>query len=405
MGRARTLQGALFASICAASFLGGTGCAEDRILPVPFVCGDGVKDPNEQCDVADIGCVRCRIAPGYTCTEEAGDDGGTVTKCVARCGDGEVAPGKEECDPPDGITCDSSCQGAAKTAACDLTGYWLVREMAFSVDSVIQAIQTVSTWYIVKMSQTGEVVQIDKAISCGIIVTGSATVQPTDEGVRNMIWSNPQDLDAQSLPVNPRPPRRGTFRDLGDRCELTLDRHYTIRGADEGRFTPADFVSSPDLATLPPLPYEIDPINPTLANVDGALDTDGDGLLGFAYVLSGAIEGRRNAAQRDWVEYFTPSDWVIPRFAIEFSVRERYANQESILSVTNCTPTLCPFLVANATPHGALNHRAHYLYLGNSITEPRVSRILTRELKEDREADFQSCLNERIALPHDPAKQ
>ena len=57
------------------------------------VCGDGVVDPDEECDdgdemVAD-GCSGCRIDPLWTCSGEPSD-------CF-QCGDGFLNPG-EECD-------------------------------------------------------------------------------------------------------------------------------------------------------------------------------------------------------------------------------------------------------------------------------------------------------------------
>jgi hypothetical protein len=46
-----------------------------------------------------------------------------------------------------------------------------------------------------------------------------------------------------------------------------------------------------------------------------------------------------------------------------------------------------------------------FLYLGKDMADPRVSRVVTRELKQDIDADLQTCANVRTALPHDPAKQ
>lgn len=56
-------------------------------------CGDGVIDPEEECDDGDMmvadGCSGCRIDPLYTCTGQPSD-------CY-KCGDGFINPG-EECD-------------------------------------------------------------------------------------------------------------------------------------------------------------------------------------------------------------------------------------------------------------------------------------------------------------------
>ncbi len=63
--------------------------------PPPDVCGNGFMEPGEECDdsntLAGDGC-------SPTCTIEEGE-----------CGDGTVDP-PEQCDPPDGVTCDDQCQ-------------------------------------------------------------------------------------------------------------------------------------------------------------------------------------------------------------------------------------------------------------------------------------------------------
>jgi cysteine-rich repeat protein len=51
------------------------------------VCGDGVRQGAEQCDVGDatenVGCAQCRVLPGYSCSGQAPD------VCLPGCGDGK----------------------------------------------------------------------------------------------------------------------------------------------------------------------------------------------------------------------------------------------------------------------------------------------------------------------------
>ncbi len=357
-------------------------------MPVDAVCGDGVKEGAEECDVASIGCVECHVAKGFSCTE---------TDCTTTCGDG-IRAGDEQCEPPDGTTCDSSCQTATKSEACDMNGYWIVRQTSFSIDDVVNQVQTASNWYAYKLSQTGTGFQVERALACGIYVTGSATVSLDDAATRALLSLNPQDE------TSPRGPRRGTFAPSGDGCDFEMDRHYMVRGVDPS-FLPANFLAKPDLATLPPLPYEDDPEHPTGAHLEGAVDTDGDGKPGLAFRLTGNASGVRNAAQRDWNEYYTDSSFQIPAQAIEFTAGTRFDNQENILVVSRCPLIGCGLLLAGSVPAIDLKHRVTFRYLGKSLDEPRVAAVFTAEPGASPDSDFATCANVRAALAHDPSKE
>ncbi|HMJ13829.1 MAG TPA: DUF4215 domain-containing protein [Polyangiaceae bacterium] len=387
MTRALILQTSM---ACAALSL--LGCATDRVLPVGSECGNLTKEGVEECDLADTGgCVECRVVPGWQCNDAS---------CSSVCGDG-IAVGDEQCEPPNGTSCDSACRTGTKTEDCDMTGYWVVRETSFNIDHVISQVQTSSNWSVLALVQSGEVFHVDKAVSCGIQVSGTATVQLSDGGLRALVHANAQDTDAPP----PRAPRQGRFVATADGCSFSMDRYYVVRGAEEARFLPPDFNAKPELATLTPLPREEDPQNPTGEFTDGAQDTDGDDLPGLAWRISGTATGVRNVAQRDWYEYFTAPTTRIERRALEFVSDMAYANQESILHVSRCPPLGCGLLVAGSHPAGNLRHRAKFLYLGKELADPRVSRIVARELKQDIDADLQTCANARLALAHDPAKE
>jgi hypothetical protein len=179
-----------------------------------------------------------------------------------------------------------------------------------------------------------------------------------------------------------------------------MDRTYLVRGA-EPRFLPPDFLAKPDLASLPPLPSESDPENPTGKDSAGAVDTDNDGHLGVAFRISGNISGVRNVAQRDWNEYFTAPDSVIAQNALEFVAGVKFDNQENILYVSHCPAVGCGLLLAGSAPATNLHDRVTFRYLGKDIGDARVSRILAAELKVDMDADMETCANVRSALVHD----
>jgi hypothetical protein len=281
-----------------------------------------------------------------------------------------------------------------------MSGYWIVRQTDFSRDSVLEQVQTSSNWYALKITQTGNAFRVDKGIFCGIRVTGSATAQLSDNGVRGLIHENPQDSDTPP----PRLPRGGTFVSDGANCAFAMDRTYIVRGV-EPRFLPPDFSTKPALSTLVPLPFEEDPEQPTGANAGGSIDVDGDGHPGVAFRISGNASGVRHVAQRDWNEYSTPPDAPIAQHALEFVARVTFDNQENILEITGCPPIGCGILTATSRPATELPGRVTFRYLGAALGDPRVSRVVTAELKQDIEDDMRTCENVRAALVHDSSRK
>ncbi len=100
--------------VCTVDSCDETGdlCVSDS---VSCVCGDGEVFPPEQCDPPDaLTCdVDCTLLAATTTTSSTTTQSSTTTTSITTttvpCGNGSIDPG-EECDPPDGITCDPTCQ-------------------------------------------------------------------------------------------------------------------------------------------------------------------------------------------------------------------------------------------------------------------------------------------------------
>jgi hypothetical protein len=281
-----------------------------------------------------------------------------------------------------------------------MTGYWIARQTDFSIDDVLSQVQTSSNWYIFKIVQSGSTFEVETSIFCGLRVTGSATVDLTDPGARGLLWLNPHGRDVPA----PRQARQGTFAPGGDGCAFTMDRHYIVRGGDPS-LLPADFRAKPELSTLPPLPEVNDPQAPPPAMLPGAADEDADGVPGIKFQISGNATGARSVVQRDWNEYFSEPSGPIPENALEFRAVVRFDNQEKILAVSGCPLVGCGILLAGSRPAPSLPGRVVFRYLGKSLDEPRVQRIIGGPLKTNADTDLQTCAKARASLPHDPSKQ
>lgn len=360
--------------LCAAAAC--AACAHDSVEPDTTSdsdCGNGVVEPGEACDVDSPGCQACVVVPNWTCDADG---------CAQVCGDGVV-------DANGG----SGCEKPRREADCDVSGWWAARETDYTRDSVLGGIQTSSTWYALHLEQSGDDFHVVDQIECGIHVTGSAVVDDTPGTLRALMYAN--RMDAQSA----HGARHGTAKPASGGCALTLDRWYKVRGADAS-FLPADFASSPALASLPPLP-SVDNIVTDTSTPAGSVDQDGDGIPGAAFGINAfVVIGVRNAAQRDWKEYATLSGTSFPAGALELSVPGAFDLQENVLRVSGCGSG-CALVGSQAHAASDLKGRLTLSYLGRTLSGPRVLRVIARTPREDLQSDLTTCANVRLVLPHD----
>ena len=366
-------------------------CTHDVVLPntgTTDTCGDGVVGPDEECDPANPspGCTNCLVTPGWKCVDN---------NCFYPCGDGISGDGQ-------------FCQNATKDTACDMTGWWLARENDSVVDAILGAPQPASTWYLYRFTQSGPTFQIEQAIHCGFHVTGSATVDYTPGSIRGLLYENDPTVSGPH-------PRYGTFQLQGSACTFTFNRHYRIRGG-QTPLLPADFTTHPALSTLPPLPYEDDPLHPTGQHLQYQEDTDGDGWPGIASQITGLASGIRESTQRDFKEYatsppgnFVPGGETVPPNSIQFTVHGNWDLQESVLEVHDCGESadggegVCGLIKTPGNPNDArFPPRITMRYLGSTLTSPRVASVVLSDPGVSADLDVETCANVRIALPHDP---
>ena len=358
------------------------GCVQDRVLPNEpdeAECGDHIVASTEDCDTDGPGCSSCHVVPGWQCI---------ANDCNPLCGDGILGDGP-------------TCQNARKAEACDMTGYWVTRETAFTRDAVLNEIQTTSAWFIYRFSQQGNDFQVEQALNCGVRTTGSATVEATGGSLRALLYSTALG------PNTPRGPRRGTFAPDGAGCALTFERWYNGRGILD-TLLPADFRVKPDLDALPAIPFESNPTNPTQSDsalfAAGADDAEHDGIPGMAFRITGIAAGVRNSAQRDYKEYATLPGLPVPKNTILMTVPGAWDLQESVLRVTDCGLS-CGLVSSRAFVAKDHPPRIVFRFLGKSLSGPAVSAVVKGNLGDSVEADLGTCGNVRNALPHDPSKQ
>jgi hypothetical protein len=348
------------------------GCARDVVLPdevIASTCGNGVAEAEEECDVASPGCVNCQVQPEWTCT---------ATGCSQLCVDGVVGTGAD-------------CEDPHRDSACDLTGYWAVRETDYLVDDVFGQIQVSSNWFLYHVSQTGDSFEIDASLDCGVHVTGSATIDYPPATKRGVIWLNAQDGTDPT-----RGNRTGTSTTTPGGCAIALNLWYFVWGATEA-FLPTSFASDEALTDLQPLPAVADPVHGNVFPA-GATDPTTTGVPGFGVVLSGVLPGLRYSAQRSQTSYASTSD--VTSGALSFELPGIFNAQESVLRVTECGQG-CALLEALAGPASNMPPNAEWQFIGKTLGSARVAPIVVAAPRVDIDLDLQTCANIQALLPHD----
>ena len=253
---------------------------------------------------------------------------------------------------------DSPTEGNAATAQdadCDMSGLWMVAQI--TVSEALGLPQSSTAWHFFELSQTGTTVEVSDHYDCGIQVVGTAQVNLSRAA-----------LEAQ-MEYNGQKGRKGTMRKEGDSCVFEFEPFWSVRGAEAERFLPGGIRNSTEsiaaVSAMLPLP--------TPDHLDGAIDPDGDGILGLAFEVSGLISGTRNAVQRDWNRWFTaPGFEITPNVNWDegLVVRADFDNDEQVLDPPS------GFLASSAAPKTNAEHEVRLRFLGRDASDPRAVAMM-----------------------------
>lgn len=346
--------------------LAASACVHDAVLPdeqIAPVCGNGIVEPGEACDVDSPGCVGCVVVPTWTC------NGG----CTPVCGDGVA------------------CPNARRDDACSMQGFWAARESTYLREPILGSIQVSSQWYLYELAQDGDAFHVVSSLDCGILVTGSATVRYSPDALRAMLHANRQEGSRG------RPARRGLARAVPAGCEIAWDRWYNVRGITDD-YLPADFLARPELDTLKELPIVRDPV--ANERPEGTTDPDADGSPGLAFQIAGLAGGTRNSIQRDFKEYATPPGASVPAASLSFVIPGHHDLQENVMRVTECG-SACSLIATVARVAKDVPPRLALAFVGRTATGERTRLVAPRPIASSVDADLAICANVRLLLPHD----
>ena len=321
------------------------------------------NDPSEVADVDDDPSLPVNVdddrSPGADVDSSTTDeDGGMV---VASHGDG----GSHDAGGPRG----------ASDPQCDMSGLWMVKQLTRS--EALGLGQFANYYYFFELSQAGEDVSVVSQMDCNIIVEGSVEVTVNEATRRTLMTRNSQRS------------RRATMRRQDDaHCALAFERFWSVRGADEAKFTPVPRTSKESVAELRArLPL------PTAQARAGAEDWEDDGQPGIAWQITGIASGTRNTVQRDYTEWFTDATHTVAPardFRMPLVLRASFDNDENVINATS------GLVGSLAVADQRAEHRVTFSFLGRDANDARAKAVLDDD-------PLVTCNHIVSALPHENA--
>jgi hypothetical protein len=268
---------------------------------------------------------------------------------------------------PDASAQDGGVLDQLPEGPCDLTGRWMLHVTTFTTPDTALAsgAQKTSTWHYYEVQQEGDAFEVTRGLWCDTFTTGDANVAITTEARHAMAEHN----EARG--------RKGTYRELGDECELEIERLYVLYSVGPyAKFAggldgpPGVLPDEPELSELTPLP---------LTTADGAEDWDLDGVIGMQWVISDSPlgSGVRHSVQRQWGDM----GGTTAQDARDFVIDAQWDMGENILEASS------PFLMTGAKVRDTAQPKARWVRTDVSI------------LGKDDDA---TCGHVIDALPHEP---
>ncbi|MBN1655286.1 MAG: hypothetical protein JXA30_16085 [Deltaproteobacteria bacterium] len=184
------------------------------------------------------------------------------------------------------------------SADCQLSGKWisLQRTMSIALGGAMK--QAGHNWAYWEFEQSGTEVVVKKGLKCGVIIIERSESTFSEVIAGPALWNG---LTNNIFNTG----RRAVYGEsASDQCFLHLERYYLVRGATVSYF------SDPD-ASLGKAETEKKGTTP------GWEDWDEDGNPGVTFRLAGIANGEIYVAQREWTEYFGPTEKSAERFRLQ----------------------------------------------------------------------------------------
>ncbi|MET0283839.1 MAG: hypothetical protein ABW352_05195 [Polyangiales bacterium] len=290
----------------------------------------------------------------------------------------EQAPDEPIVEEPDASSLELiplSLFGQAADPACDLNGYWAVKQVLIN-DAGIAGSQRTAQWFYVALSQQGEEVTMVEHHDCGQLTRGDTQVVVPVDTLRVLVSKNSWKG------------RSARIEREGDACAVRFERAWTVRGADPAEYLPAGVFASGGLSAQAAMPL------PNVFDTEGAEDWNGATLsrLGFALSISGATSGTRWMTQRLYSEWFSDDAHAVPA-TVERDSLVLAARFDSEMNVLSASPSNGLLQTLVPTPDGSnVENHVELKFLGVTEDDPRGASVVDQSDRVKRCLHIQNTL-------------
>ncbi len=188
---------------------------------------------------------------------------------------------------------------------CDMNGRWLLAERVVA-DAIGQK-QASHNWFYYEIRQQADQVVVTKGLQCGfeVVPVTALGASVTSKTSWDAIMMHDNDTG-----------RRGTMEAVSSRCQLSIEKRYTVRG------TTVSFYTDPNQA-MPTASQQASGSTP------GWEDWDMDGNPGITLTVGegGTNIGELYCAQRDWNQFAG----AVPAMSTKFSVPATWGSEQDAL--------------------------------------------------------------------------
>jgi hypothetical protein len=193
-------------------------------------------------------------------------------------------------------------------SACQLSGKWISNQRTLNIALNGKMKQAGHNWAYWEFEQSGTEVTVKKGLKCGVEIIERS------EPSYSQVIADPPVWDAITKNVF-NTGRKGVYglSESGE-CFLSLEKFYLVRGATVSHFINPDVLLD-------------DARTKAEGTTPGWEDWDQDGNPGITFRLVGVATGALYVAQREWTEYFGPTE----KNADSFTLQVRWNNEQVVI--------------------------------------------------------------------------